>query len=71
MTFPSGAAVFIDGRDLAIVRAAFPEGSTSLQCAHYMVDFVEGDNGVKVAMCRVGVVGYRQARQPAPQLRKK
>ena len=53
--FPSGAKVFVDGRDLAIVRQAFPEGSSSYFSPHYKVDFVGGDRNVAVAMPRVGV----------------
>lgn len=53
--FPSGAQVYVDGRDLARVKFAFPEGSSSLAGPYYIVDFEGGDKGVKVSMKRVGV----------------
>lgn len=53
--FASGARVYIDGRDVAIVRQAFPEGSTSYLFPHYKVDLVGGDRNVAVAISRVGV----------------
>lgn len=37
--FPSGARVLVDGEREAIVRQAFPEGSTSFFFPHYKVDF--------------------------------
>lgn len=54
-TFPRGAQVYIDGRDLARIRDVFPEGSSSLMGPHYLVNFENGDQNVKVAMSRVGV----------------
>ena len=54
-TFPIGARVYVDGRDEAIVRQAFPQGSSSYMWAHYKVDFVDGDRNVAVALKRVGV----------------
>jgi hypothetical protein len=53
--FPCGARVLIDGRDQAIVRATFPEGSTSYLFPHYKVDIVGGGRNVAVAVARVGV----------------
>jgi hypothetical protein len=58
-TFPVGARVYIDGRDLAIVKAAFPEGSSSYLFPHYKVDVIGGDTNVAVAMSRVGVKKVR------------
>ena len=54
-TFPCGAKVYVDGRDLAIVKQAFPEGSSSYLFPHYKLDFVGGDKNVAVSMKRVGV----------------
>jgi hypothetical protein len=54
-TFPVGAKVMIDGRHPAIVRAVYPEGSTSFLFAHYKLDVVNGDRNVAVAMKRIGV----------------
>jgi hypothetical protein len=51
--FPIGARVRIDGRNEAIVREVFPEGSTSFLFPHYKVDMVHGDKNVAVAMTRV------------------
>lgn len=59
--FPVGARVFIDGRDSAIVKQVFPQGSTSYLFPHYKVDFVMGDKNVAVSMARVGVTpSYQQ-----------
>jgi hypothetical protein len=56
-TFPVGARVYVDGRDLATIAQSFPEGSTSLMAPHYCVRFDGGGNEqVKVSMKRVGVV---------------
>lgn len=52
--FPPGVRVLIDGRDEAIVREAFPQGSTSFLPPHYRVDVIDGDKNVKVAMGRIG-----------------
>ena len=51
--FTIGARVLIDGQYPAIVRAAFPKGSTSYLFPHYKVDFVAGDKGAAVAWGRV------------------
>ena len=55
MSFPNGAKVYVDGRDLAIVKQAFPAGSSSYAWPHYKVDFVDGDKNVAVPFGRVGV----------------
>lgn len=55
MTLPVGARVIVDGRDAAIVRGAFPQGSSSYLFAHYKVDFVDGDRNVAVKIERVQV----------------
>lgn len=54
-TFPIGARVLVDGRDEAIVKQAFPEGSSSYLFPHYKLDFIQGDRNVAVAISRVGV----------------
>jgi 4'-phosphopantetheinyl transferase EntD len=54
--FPHNARVLVDGRDEALVKAAFPEGSTSFLFPHYKLDFINGDQNVAVNMSRVGVV---------------
>lgn len=54
-SFPPGARVLIDGRDMAIVRQHFPEGSHALHGPHYKVDYVGGDKNVAVHEKRVGV----------------
>lgn len=54
-TFPIGARILVDGRDEAIVKAAWPEGTTSHLFPHYVLDIVDGDRGVVVSMSRVGV----------------
>ena len=54
-TFPVGARVYVDGRDEAIVLAAYPDGSSSYLHPHYKVDFVGGDRNVAVPLSRVGV----------------
>ncbi len=51
--FRSGAHVYVDGVDAAVVRSAWPEGSTSFMFPHYKVDIVNGDSNVAVAMYRV------------------
>jgi hypothetical protein len=53
--FPSGARVLIDDRDEAIVKEAFPEGSTSYLFPHYKVDIVKGDTNVAIGWNRIGV----------------
>lgn len=35
--------MLVDGQDAAIVRGAFPQGSSSYLFAHYKVDFIDGD----------------------------
>jgi hypothetical protein len=59
--FPSGARVLIDGRGEAIVRQAFPEGSTSYLFPHYKVDIIKGDTNVAIRWDRIGV---RRAKGP-------
>lgn len=59
-TFRPGAHVRVlvgDGWYLAIVRAAFPQGSTSYAFPHYKVDMIGGERNVAVAMPRVSVDG--------------
>lgn len=53
--FPCGAKVLVDGRDVAVVKQAFPQGSSSYLFPHYKLDFVGGDKNVAVSMTRVGV----------------
>jgi hypothetical protein len=53
--FPVGARILVDGRDEAIVKQAFPEGSSSFLFPHYKLDFVGGDKNVAVSVARVGV----------------
>lgn len=53
--FPIGARVLVDGRDQAIVKQFFPEGSSSFLYPHYKLDFVGGDLNVAVTVKRVGV----------------
>jgi hypothetical protein len=53
--FPRGARVFIDGRDIALVKEAYPRGSSSFLFAHYKLDIIDGDQNVAVAWSRVGV----------------
>lgn len=53
--FPIGARVLVDGRDEAIVKQFFPEGSSSFLWPHYKLDFVGGDFNVVVSPARVGV----------------
>lgn len=53
--FPYNARVLVDGQDEAIVKQAFPEGSSSFMFPHYKLDFVGGDKNVAVGMHRVGV----------------
>lgn len=57
--YPIGAKVLVDGRDLAIVRGVWPEGSTFALYPHFVLDFVQGDLGVKVAWKRVGTTRAR------------
>ncbi len=59
--FPVGAKVLVDGRDIATVKQAFPEGSSSYLFPHYKLDFVGGDKNVAVAMKRVGVERKRKS----------
>lgn len=62
-TFPVGARVYVDGRDLATIAQVFPEGSSSLMGPHYCVRFDGGDGGqVKVSMKRVGVTLKKEAK---------
>lgn len=55
-TFSIGAKILVDGRDKAVVKQAFPEGSSSYLFPHYKLDFLGGDKNVAVNMSRVGVV---------------
>ena len=55
MFFPTGARVYVDKRDEAIIQRAFPEGSASYLFPHYKVNFIKGDRNVAVALHRVGV----------------
>lgn len=52
-TFPVGARVLMDGRYPAIVKQAFPQGSSSYLFPHYKLDVIGGDRGVAVAITRV------------------
>lgn len=47
--------MLVDGRDAAIVRQAFPQGSSSYLFAHYKVDFIDGDRNVAVKIERVAI----------------
>jgi hypothetical protein len=53
--FQPGARVYLDGTDVAVVREAFPEGSSSFLFPHYKVDILRGDRNVAIHMSRVGV----------------
>ena len=54
VVFPVGARVKIRPHgDEAIVRQAFPEGSTSYLFPHYKVDVIGGDKNCAVAFDRV------------------
>ena len=55
VVFPIGARVLVDGRDEAIVKAAFPKGAAMFLFPHYKLDFIDGDKNVAVSMKRVGV----------------
>lgn len=55
---PSGSLAYADGRDVVIVREAFPTGSTSFLHPHYKVDFVEGDKNVAVPWKRISEVRH-------------
>jgi hypothetical protein len=59
--FPPGARVLVDGRDEAIVRQCFPQGSSTYLFPHYKVDFVGGDKNVAVPRDRVGVEARARA----------
>jgi len=55
-SFPSGARVRVsigEGWYGAIVRQAFPEGSTSYAFPHYKVDIIGGDRNCAVKWERV------------------
>jgi thioredoxin reductase (NADPH) len=65
--FPPGARVYVDGRNEAIIRQAFPKGSTSYQFPHYTVNMIGGDSNVAVSMNRVGVRRRTDADAPDPQ----
>jgi hypothetical protein len=53
--FPVGAKVFVDGKDKAVVKQYFPEGSSSFLFPHYKLDYVDGDKNVAVNSKRVSV----------------
>lgn len=53
--FPIGARVLIDGSYQAIVKAYYPEGSSSFLFPHYKVDVPGGDKNMAVSLKRVGV----------------
>jgi hypothetical protein len=53
--FPVGARVLVDGRDSAIVRGYFPEGSSSYMFPHYKVDVQHGDKNMAVSVKRIDV----------------
>ncbi len=53
--FPIGAKVYVDGKYIATVRGAFPEGSTSAGFPHYKIDMKGGEKNIVVAMNRVSV----------------
>lgn len=64
--FPVGARVLVDGKQEAIVKQAFPDGSSSFLFPHYKLDFIGGDKNVAVNMTRVGVErAYLSTRQDA------
>ncbi len=52
--FPIGARVLVDGVP-AIVKAYWPEGTSSFLFPHYKLDFIGGDRNVAVHVSRVGV----------------
>ena len=52
--------MLIDGRGEAIVRDAFPKGSTSYMFPHYRLDVVGGDRNVAVSLARVGVTRKKE-----------
>lgn len=65
--FPPGARVLVDGRDEAIVRECFPEGSSSYAFPHYKVNMVGGDQNIAVPIERVGIDRKaRRAQSDAP-----
>ena len=53
--FAPGARVLVDGKREAIVRAFFPNGSTSFAFPHYKVDVVGGDKNMAVPAKRVSI----------------
>lgn len=53
-----GSLAYVDGRDVVIVREAFPTGSTSFLHPHYKVDFAEGDKNVSVPWKRISEVRH-------------
>ncbi len=50
--FPVGARVQVDGV-VAVVKAYWPEGTSSFLCPHYKLDFLGGDRNVAVHVSRV------------------
>jgi 3D (Asp-Asp-Asp) domain-containing protein len=53
--FPVGARVLVDGIEEAIVKQAFPEGSTSYGFPHYVLKHVGDGEQFVVQFKRVGV----------------
>jgi hypothetical protein len=53
--FPNGARIYIDGKQEAIVKQAFLEGSSSFMFPHYKVDIVDGDKNVAIHAQRCSV----------------
>ena len=53
--FPVGAKVMVDGQFLALIKQAFPKGSSSFFFPHYKLDLIDGDRNVTVHMSRVSV----------------
>jgi hypothetical protein len=45
--------VYIDGKDAAIIKAYFLEGSCFFMFPHCKVDFINGDKNVAVSLNRV------------------
>lgn len=52
-THGAGTRVLIDGERRAIVRCAFPRGSTSYLFPHCKVDVIGGEKNVAVALDRL------------------
>ncbi len=54
-TLVPGARAYLDGRYLVVVKAAYPQGSSSFLFPHYKIDMVGGDRNVAVSMDRIGI----------------